>query len=82
MTKMNSINKLNGLKEWAEENLNREDATIMQHDLNAVIDVVIELNLKIDVLIDVLKFTRTRLIYKNMATREIDCLFKQMGIKP
>ena len=68
MTKMNSINKLNGLKEWAEENLDREDATIMQHDLNAVIDVIVEMNLKIDVLIDVLKYTRTRLIYKNMAT--------------
>ncbi len=47
-----------------------------------IITLIVELNLKIDVLIDALKFTRTRLIYKNMATREIDCLFKQMGIKP
>lgn len=41
---MKAIDRLNGLKNWAAESLDHDDATHMQHDLDAVIRVIEKLN--------------------------------------
>ncbi len=51
---MKAIERLNGLKTWAAENLKHEDATSLLHDLNAVIEVVEKLNAKADMCDDLI----------------------------
>ena len=41
---MEAIERLNGLKTWASETLDHEEATCLLHDLDAVIEVIEKLN--------------------------------------
>ncbi len=46
---MDVITRLNGLKTWASEELEHDDATSLHHDLDAVIEVVEKLNKMVEV---------------------------------